>query len=589
MRLTCLLQTCSIRTTTYTELRNALGQLRLVCHHYQCLIGLLVAVHRVCLHSIASFVFLLMTDIFHTLGIGVLCSQNSARSCPPLIQCTTFDRVNHSRSFELHPPPPPHTPHFVLMAMLCLGFRHALTRIVYLVSIRVMLATLCLSHSPAPLPLPAARLESLPSRKPESLHEQSPPADDANNDQVRAAPPPPPIPNTPVTPAPTAASLDFTSLNVGGPEITPNRLCHLLSGFPTSPHVLCLQEFKPTASHHITHYQRVALHWKYHLLHSSPSTKNGVAILVHISISPKLPPLRVHLPGILISTLLHLHPDPTTPPVRIASFYGPHTVKDKRPCEAVIDTLLRESCIILGDYNSTTHASQATTLKPNLWPRLIAKEKSGAMEDLLLPHQSGVPYTRVRRYAITKSYIDRAYGTRLFKNSFSPTAATVRDFSGVHGASDHDPIVISTIPWAAPHLPVPRCSTWNRRDLHRYRTAVERSTSGMATPAIYHDVALSYSALSSKILDAMREVNAAKPPFSHSPADVSDWQHRVRQLSRQAKRRSGKISIDELNTPSCPPQPPRPCRYPHARSSAFCNGTPHGAGKQQNTSPPHHD
>ena len=154
----------------------------------------------------------------------------------------------------------------------------------------------------------------------------------------------------------------------------------------------------------------------------------------------------------------------------------------------------------------------------------MAKKKSGTMEDLLLPHHSGVPYTRVRRYAGTKSYIDKAHGTRLFKNSSSPTAAAVMDFSGVHGASDHDPIVISTIPWTAPHLPIPRCSTWNRRDLHRYRAAVERTTSGMAPQATYHDVAMSYSALSSKILDAMREVNAAKPPPSHSPTDVSDWQ-----------------------------------------------------------------
>ena len=61
----------------------------------------------------------------------------------------------------------------------------------------------------------------------------------------------------------------------------------------------------------------------------------------------------------------------------------------------------------------------------------------------------------------------------------------------MHGASDHDLIVISTIPLAASHLLIPRCSTWNRRDLQGYRTAVERSKSGMVTPATYHDVAMS--------------------------------------------------------------------------------------------------
>ena len=41
------------------------------------------------------------------------------------------------------------------------------------------------------------------------------------------------------------------SLNIGGPEITPNMLCHLLSGFPAAPHTISLQEFKPSSSYHI--------------------------------------------------------------------------------------------------------------------------------------------------------------------------------------------------------------------------------------------------------------------------------------------------------------------------------------------------
>ena len=58
----------------------------------------------------------------------------------------------------------------------------------------------------------------------------------------------------------TGHLLSHASLNVGGPEITPNRLCHLFSGFLTLPHTLCLQEFKPTSAHHTRDYERVALH-----------------------------------------------------------------------------------------------------------------------------------------------------------------------------------------------------------------------------------------------------------------------------------------------------------------------------------------
>ena len=92
------------------------------------------------------------------------------------------------------------------------------------------------------------------------------------------------------TVSPTGDLLSHASLNVGGPESKPNRMCHLLSGFPTLPHTPCLQEFKPTSAHHSKDYERVALHWNYHLVFDSPIPKNGVAILVHTSISPKPPP-----------------------------------------------------------------------------------------------------------------------------------------------------------------------------------------------------------------------------------------------------------------------------------------------------------
>ena len=55
--------------------------------------------------------------------------------------------------------------------------------------------------------------------------------------------------------SPTGDLLSHASLNVRGPEITPNRLCHLLCGFPILPHTLCLQEFKPTSVHHSKDYE----------------------------------------------------------------------------------------------------------------------------------------------------------------------------------------------------------------------------------------------------------------------------------------------------------------------------------------------
>ena len=98
--------------------------------------------------------------------------------------------------------------------------------------------------------------------------------------------------------------------NLGGPQITLNTLCHALAAFDPLPVTISLQEFKPASSYHVRDFDRVALHSGFHLLHSSPTTKNGFASLIHSSISPKAPPLKIHIPSTLISTELHLHPDP---------------------------------------------------------------------------------------------------------------------------------------------------------------------------------------------------------------------------------------------------------------------------------------
>ena len=141
-------------------------------------------------------------------------------------------------------------------------------------------------------PLPDILCPSLPP---------CPPADRNADAPLRAdqpgTPPAPAQTATPPKPPETGhvvfrpcSALMHASLNVGGPDITPNRFCHLLSGFQPLPHTICIQEFKPWATAHIRDFECVALHWGFHLLHSSPSSKNGVAILVHTSISPKPPP-----------------------------------------------------------------------------------------------------------------------------------------------------------------------------------------------------------------------------------------------------------------------------------------------------------
>ena len=62
----------------------------------------------------------------------------------------------------------------------------------------------------------------------------------------------------------------------------------------------------------------------------------------HTSISPVQPHIHVHIPGRFISTTLPLHEHPLMPPVRVASFYGSHTLKEKHTTEPHLEKCLRE-------------------------------------------------------------------------------------------------------------------------------------------------------------------------------------------------------------------------------------------------------
>ena len=200
-------------------------------------------------------------------------------------------------------------------------------------------------------------------------------------------------------------TLTYSSLNIGGVDLTANLFCRVLHGFCPLLQVLALQEFRPSQNRHETD-MRQALHRGYHLIYSSPTSKDGVALLIHTSLTPKCQAQTVHLPGSLISVPLSLHHDPITLPVRVASLYGPHTMRRKRPCEPALDQLLRENSLIMREFNAVTQEAHTTALKLNLSPWLIARERSGAATDLLLPYSQSFQFTRVPRYGGTKSYID---------------------------------------------------------------------------------------------------------------------------------------------------------------------------------------
>ena len=116
--------------------------------------------------------------------------------------------------------------------------------------------------------------------------------------------------------------------------------------------------------------------------------------------------------------------------------------------------------------------------------------------------------------------------------------AQVPDFFGVAGIQDHDPILVHTAPWSQQVLPEMRCAMWNCRDVTAYKKRIAALTADMPPPVSAHDCALTYTQLTSHMLTAMREVNASKAPITPVTEDPSDWASVIRQLAKQAKRRS---------------------------------------------------
>ena len=325
--------------------------------------------------------------------------------------------------------------------------------------------------------------------------------------------------------------------NIGGVDVTPDRFHQFMTGFNPVPHVLNLQEFRPSATSHVTDFQRLCRRWGYHLVSSTGRGVGGVAIMIHTSLCPSLPVMKEYVHGHLISVDPPAHPDPLIGLVTFACYYGPHHKRTRAACIPHLHQILRRGPLLSGDYNATTGTSDASTLTSNIWPRLVGVEEMGAMTDLLRIFHPEPPYTRCRRYRGTQSY--RIYASKTFLLLFTPFSAKVCDSSGVPGAQDHDPVVVKLLDWLKKEVPPQRCGMWERRDLRRYRQLMDEATPSLPGAHTYSDVEPCYATLKEKMLDSMNKVNAEKgepPRKTHYPPQ--EWTELIRTLSRQCRHRS---------------------------------------------------
>ena len=120
-----------------------------------------------------------------------------------------------------------------------------------------------------------------------------------------------------------------------------------------------------------------------------------------------------------------------------------------------------------------------------------------------------------------------------------------------------------------------RCAMSNRRDVTAYKNRIAALTANMPPPICAHDCALTYTQLTSHMLTAMREAKASKAPITPATENPSDWASVIRQLAKQAKRRS-KVFYRRVKHILLSPPAQSTLPTPHEKYNVSSNATPHG-------------
>ena len=187
---------------------------------------------------------------------------------------------------------------------------------------------------------------------------------------------------SPLTIPTPSNDFDVCTGNLNGPIVL-ERFKLYLSALPTAHKVLLLTEFKLGEGATIERYKQAAHQYHYHLLASPGSPTGGVAIMVHHSVARDPPKLEVVVPARLAYVSLNVHPDPDAPPLKLVVFYGSTVGKERSVLVRPLEKLLKEPCLIGGDFNATTLDSDSTALTSNHWAWLQGQEKSGSMVDTI--------------------------------------------------------------------------------------------------------------------------------------------------------------------------------------------------------------
>lgn len=357
---------------------------------------------------------------------------------------------------------------------------------------------------------------------------------------------------------PKARMQSFCTYNIGGTSLSVVRFEKFLSALPRDesgapPMFVSLSEYRPDSTGE-RFYLAAARRFGYHLLASPGTPKGGVALLVHVDIAgQKPPPMTEHLPARAISVELHLHSCMALPPTRIVAVYAPNFQNQRGPLERALQPLMQHSCVVMGDFNGTTSATDYTTSGSNHWEWLAERERHKQLWDLYKQLTPSPPHTRVRRYQGT-SRIDKVYVTspaiRLFQVTQMATY-TITHTPDTHAQcspgctghlSDHDMVVAYMDPWVTATEPVAGCSSWSRKQVKLFQRIVSDHMDGLGlgphvrdADSLGQDALLEvHDTIMRAIPEAVIATNGERPPATRRKQTA--WEGMVGGMARLARR-----------------------------------------------------
>ena len=161
--------------------------------------------------------------------------------------------------------------------------------------------------------------------------------------------------------------------------------------------------------------------------------------------------------------------------ITLAVCYGFSVKEERLVIEEEVSKIMDKPLLMGGDFNGITRIEESTGIsRENLiWQWLSEKEDQGKLVDCVrLGFKAPPPFTRVRRYSATQSYLDKwhaSWALMVLTHISRAWLAPLKWQSG-ENVSDHDRVGITLGKWNIGKVEVDKgCKGWGKKQIKEFK------------------------------------------------------------------------------------------------------------------------